>query len=125
MTRLKEPSTQPAAMPLEEGLVFWSRVAEAHRVTGHHQAAELIETMCAWFASATENYRRWLSERDALLRSGRGKKWLRSQFPAWEAMGLAKREGKERLYRMVAVPTRGPLQSAFEAGQSAGKWQAA
>jgi hypothetical protein len=108
-----------ALMTLEEGLEYWVTIAEAHRVTGQTQTAELIDKMCKWFASSTEPYRRWLTESEASLQSGRSDRWLHSQFPLWEASGHAKWEGKQRFYRMVVVPTRGPAQGSFEAGRLA------
>ena len=125
MTRSTSLSEKPSSTSLEEGLDYWLAIAAAHRVTGQNPIAELIQKMCEWFALSTEEYRRWLTEPEAVLQSGRSKKWLRSQFPTWESSGHARQEGPKRLYRMVVIPTRGSAHSSFEAGRRAAEGRAA
>jgi hypothetical protein len=110
---------------LEETLAHWTDLSLALHETGHTRDAELIKRFCAEVASATEEYRRWLSEPEAILRSGRTRNWLRFQFTSWEAAGHARRDGKQRHYRMIVVPTRGAAQKPFEEGQRAGGEHAA
>ncbi len=81
---------------LEQLLADWRGDAQALRRRGH--------------------YLRWLSEDDALLRSGRSHGWLRSQFPDWERAGHARREGRKRWYRMLVIPQRANTLAARAAG---------
>jgi hypothetical protein len=91
------------------------------RRTGHEHDADLLEALCDGVEVASEEFLRWLSESDAILRSGRTKEWLRSQFPEWESSGHARKEGSDRVYRMIIIPYRWHLSDARKAGQRAGK----
>lgn len=110
---------------LEGVLAHWTGLSLALHETGHTRDAELIKKLCSEVASATEEYRRWLSEAEAVLRSGRTRNWLRGQFSIWESSGHARRDGKQRLYRMIVIPTRGAAQTCFEEGRRAGRGHAA
>jgi hypothetical protein len=111
------------AMPctLEEVLQQHRTEAAVLRRRGHDQEATSIESLCRDVERAAETYLRWLSEADAMLRSGRRKAWLRARFPEWEAAGDARQDGKVRRYRMIVIPERRRVREAREAGRRAGK----
>lgn len=79
------------------------------RKHGQGGIADAIERLCAEVADATEDYRHWLSERDAILKSGKKAPWLRNHFPAWERQGLARwdpNDKRARQYRELIIPAR-------------------
>ena len=80
---------------------------------------EQLEHFADEIAQGAEDYLRWLSEDEALLRSGRSLGWLRKQFPEWEQAGHARREGRKRYFRMLVVPQRANALAAREAGRRA------
>ena len=89
------------------------------RRAGHGGQATYLEALAEQWAQATEEYRRWLSEEDAMLRSGRSRVWLRGQFPEWSRAGHARLTGRRREYRAVGVPMRANPLAAREAGRQA------
>lgn len=91
------------------------------RRKGHTHDADVIERLCDEIAEASHEYLTWLSEGEAMLRSGRSKVWLRSQFPEWERQGHARRTGREREYRMMIVPRRARVEAAREEGREAAR----
>lgn len=67
--------------------------------------------------AATEDYTTWLSESDAMLRSGWTRARLRGHFPQWEQGGNARRVGRgDRRYRQVVVPKAPGESAAAHAG---------
>lgn len=104
---------------LEQVLADWRGDAQVLRRQRHDQEAEQIERFAVDVARAAEDYLRWLSEEEALLRSGRSRGWLRSRFPEWEREGHARRDRGRRLYRMVVIPQRANTLAAREAGRRA------
>jgi hypothetical protein len=80
---------------------------------------EQLEHFADDIARGAEDYLRWLSEDEAQLRCGRSLGWLRRQFPEWERAGHARRDGRERYFRMLVVPQRGNTLAAREAGRRA------
>jgi hypothetical protein len=109
------------AHTLEQVLELQRADATVLRRTGHEQQALFIEGLCTEVERAAEPYLRWVSEPNAILRSGRTKTWLRARFPEWEAAGDARQEGSDRKYRMIVVPERQRVREAREAGRRAGK----
>lgn len=107
-------------MTLETVLADWRQSAQALRRTGHGPTAELLEGLAQEVAQAAEEYLRWLSEDEAMLRSGRRRGWLRTRFPEWERAGNARREGRKRVYRMLVIPQGADTLSARDAGRRAG-----
>ncbi len=101
---------------LEQLLADWRGDAQALRRRGHDREADQMERSAEAVSRAAEDYLRWLSEDDALLRSGRSHGWLRSQFPDWERAGHARREGRKRWYRMLVIPQRANTLAARAAG---------
>ncbi len=104
---------------LEQVLADWRGDAQVLRRQGYNREAEQIERFAMDVARAAEEYLRWLSESEALLRSGRSRSWLRLHFPEWELAGHGRREGGRRLYRMLVIPQRANTLVAHEAGRRA------
>jgi len=109
----KEPRT------LEQLLADWRGDAQVLRRRGHHREADQIERFAEAVARAAEDYLRWLSEDEALLRSGRSLGWLRLLFSEWQRAGHARRDGRARWYRMLVIPQRANTLAARAAGQRA------
>jgi len=100
---------------LEDVLAAWRSDAAVLRRCGHDHDADLIEKFCDDVSDATEDFRTWLGERDAVLASGRTAEWLRKQFPDWERAGLARwapHARRERQYRSLVLPKRANLAAA-------------
>lgn len=79
------------------------------RKHGQEAIADAIDRICDDVAEATEDYRNWLTETDAMLRSGHTRAWLRNRFPAWERQGMARWSPKNaaaREFRALMVPQR-------------------
>lgn len=114
-----------APVTLEQVLADWRESAQALRRTGHGPTADLVERIVRETESAAEEYLRWLSEEDAMLRSGKRRTWLRARFAEWERGGNARRDGRKRQYRMVIVPQGADTLGARDAGRRAGAGQAA
>ena len=104
---------------LEQLLADWRGDAQVLRRRGHDREADQMERFADAVARAAEDYLRWLSEDDALLRSGRSLGWLRSHFPEWERAGHARRDGRKRWYRMLVIPQRANPLAARAAGRQA------
>ena len=83
------------------------------RKHGQNALADAIEQLCQEVADATEDYRRWLSEGDAMIRSGKGRYWLRARFGDWARNDLARwspKNARAREYRALIVPQRSDLE---------------
>lgn len=94
---------------LEQVLADWREELPVLRKHGQHALADAIERFADEVADATEEYRSWLSERDAILKSGKKAPWLRNHFPAWERQGLARwdpSDKRARQYRDLIIPAR-------------------
>lgn len=108
-------------MTLEQVLADYRGDAAVLRRRGHAKDAELIERLCDAVADAAEDFLTWLSEDDAMLRSGRSRAWLRAQFADWSRGGNARKDGARRVYRQAVIPQRANALSAREAGREAGR----
>jgi hypothetical protein len=104
---------------LDEVLADHREEAAVLRKHKQFSTAEAIERICDEVAVQTEEWRRFLSEGEAILRSGHTREWLRSRFPGWEQNGHARRNGTQRQYRMCVVPARANTSAAYEAGRRA------
>jgi hypothetical protein len=82
---------------------------------------DTIHRICREVTDAAEDWLTFLSEPDAMLRSGHGERWLRSRFAEWAAQGHAEKRGKVRYYRACLIPQRGNPSAAHEAGRRAGR----
>lgn len=76
---------------------------------GMEREAGIIGAVVRDVEEAAEAYLRFISEKDAMLRSGHTDEWLRMRFEAWEREGNARKNpsnSRERQYRMFVVPPR-------------------
>lgn len=101
---------------LELVLADWREKASTADYLGHTKDAELIRKVVSEVEAASVEYVTWLSESEASLRSGRSNEWLRARFPEWEREGHARRDGRERRYRMLVIPRRADAAGAYQAG---------
>lgn len=93
------------------------------RKHGQGVLADAIEVILQEVADASEDYRRFVSEADAILRSGHKEPWFRQRFAEWERQGHARRERGQRYYRLLIVPRRARLSASREAGRRAARRQ--
>lgn len=105
------------SLNLEQVLADARGDAAVLRRAGNAGQAEYIESLCDRIADATEEYRRFVSESDACLRSSRAASWFRAQFPRWQQDGNAELRGRARYYRLLIVPKRADLDEARAAGR--------
>lgn len=89
------------------------------RRNGHVGQADTLARFLDAVRLAAEDYLTWLTEDEAHLRSGKSAKALRALFPSLLAQGLARQDGRRRLYRACAVPQRAHLEAARRAGERA------
>ena len=106
---------------LEQVLAEVPIEAAVLRKHGELQLAKAIERLAADVATAAENYLDFLTEDEAMLRSGRTRSFLRNRFAGWEAEGMARKDGRRRKYRRCIIPRRPDLGAAREAGRRAAK----
>lgn len=106
-------------MTLEQVLADWRGDAAVLRRQGHEAQALLLERHAETVTAAARDYLTWLSEAEAQLHAGKTVAWLRGRFPALEADGNAKRDGRRRIYRLVALPHRADPGKAYREGRSA------
>lgn len=106
---------------LEQVLADARGDAAVLRKQGHAAQADSIERVCGDVAEAAHEFIAWLSEGEAQLRSGRSAAWLRRQFAEWEHAGHARKDRRQRQYRMLIVPRRADLESARQAGRAAAR----
>jgi hypothetical protein len=107
---------------LEQVLADIRGDAAVLRRSGHDRDAVLREQLAGEVAEAAHEYLTWLSEGEAMLRSGRSKAWLRGQFPEWERGGHGRKGPRsERTYRMLIVPRRAAVGAAYQAGRKAAR----
>lgn len=96
--------------------------ADLLRKHGHPEQAESLTKLADEVSAAARDYLWWLSESEALLRSGRSLRWLRANYRQWEATGNARRDTRgERQYRALVVPQRAHASAAREAGREAAR----
>lgn len=113
-------------MTLERVLADWRERANTLRMTNHGHDAALIEKVLDHLVSTLPEYLVWLSEGEAMMYEGRRTPdALRTRFIELEARGLAKWDGRRRLYRRIALRHQGNPEAAREAGRRAGKGRAA
>ena len=105
------------AKPLETVLADWREKASVLRGVKHTHDAELIDAICDEVARSAEDYLRFVSEPDAMLRSGKSADWLRARFSEWEQQGHAEMRKRVRYYRAVVVPRRPDLEAARAMGR--------
>ena len=99
-------------MTLEQALADWRETANRARYLGHTAQAVALEKCLDDVELATLDYRAWLSEAEAVLRSGWSPRRLRGHFAEWSEQGMAEKRGRVRYYRQVMVPRRANLEAA-------------
>lgn len=99
-------------MNLEQVLADVREEAALLRRHGHKVQADSMESVCDRVRDCMAPYLDWLTEEEAMARSGRSAAWLRGQLPEWEGIGMARQEGRRRWYRRVIVPRRPNLEAA-------------
>lgn len=114
------PDTAPS---LTQVLADCRGDAAVLRRAGHPGDADLLERFADQVARAAAPFLNFMSETEAMLRSGRSRDWLRAQFAAWERERFARWQGKERQYLEAVVPRRPALSQAREAGKAAARAQ--
>jgi hypothetical protein len=109
---------------LETVLADWRERASGARRLRDERVAELLDEFCADVADATEDYRKWLPESDAMIRSGKGKYWLRARFGEWAQAGNARwspKNARAREYRAMVLPQRTDLAALHADAQRAAR----
>lgn len=105
-------------MTLEQVLADAREQAAILRHHGHAAQAKSVEDVVERVAGVMRPWLSVLSEKEAMLRSGRGVDYLRSRFAGWEAAGLAFLDERgRRVYRELIVPTRPHREAARLAGE--------
>lgn len=96
----------------EDVLADFRGEAAVLRHNGHKAQADSMERLCDAMAEAMPDYLTWLSEAEAVLRSGWTARRLRSHFAEWATQGMAEKRGRLRYYRQVMIPRRPNLEAA-------------
>lgn len=66
-----------------------------------------VREMLREFRAASDDYITWITEREAMIRSGHKEPWFRKQFQIWQQMKHAKVNDRgQRMYRRLIVPLR-------------------
>lgn len=86
---------------------------------GHEHDARLIRRICDRFAEAAHEYIHFMSEAEAMLRTGDSERQLRRQYARLEPLGHAKKINGMRYYRECMLEPRANLSAAREAGRRA------
>jgi hypothetical protein len=77
------------------------------RYHGHAIQAASLEKLCEEVTRVMRPFLAVLSEKEAMLRAGKGVDYFRGQFPGWESRGLAMLDDRgRRTYREIVVPVR-------------------
>lgn len=77
------------------------------RKWGFKDVADPFEELVKRVEAATYEYRTFVTEKDAVMRTGKSVPWLRSRFSEWERQGNARynpRNSRERTYRVLVLP---------------------
>lgn len=95
------------ARDLETVLADARQRAQVLRAEGHPIQAAAIERVCDEVKQTTVSYLTWLSDKEAILRSGWSLARLRNKFGEWKALGFARYDERDnRQYRESIVPPR-------------------
>lgn len=93
--------------------------AQVLRRNKDERTASILEAWAKRVADASEDFRVFLGEADAMLRAGlRKPDALRRQFAGWATQGHAYTDARgRRFYRKLIVPQRANVRAAREAGR--------
>lgn len=112
----------PTTPPLEQ--VLADARSEARALARHAPSAPIaaaVLALCDAVHRAAEDYLRWVSEPEAVLRSGRSARYWRGHFAELAAQGNAELRDGRRYYRALVVPQRADVERArAEARAAAG-----
>lgn len=113
MRTLEEGARTP-----EQVIADWREHAKVLRMRGHAHDGDMLEKCADEITESMQPLLAWISEPDALLKSGRGVEYFRSRFPEWasQALPLAELRGRQRWYRSIIVPQRAHASIARRAG---------
>ncbi|MBA3854646.1 MAG: hypothetical protein C0503_09530 [Gemmatimonas sp.] len=92
--------------PLEVVIGDFREEAAALRRNGHTLQAISLERCLDEVSVAARDFLDWISEGEAMLRSGRGLDYLRARRATWEEDGLAKKVGRRWWYRRCVIERR-------------------
>ncbi|HEY7233881.1 MAG TPA: hypothetical protein VH539_07005 [Gemmatimonadaceae bacterium] len=101
--------------PLENVLDEAHKEADVLKRNGLVAEAAARERVLRDIENATVEWRNWLTEDAAALRSGKSANWFRVRFPQWETQDLARlnpERPRQRQYRAIVVPMRANLAAA-------------
>lgn len=105
-------------MTLEQVLADAREDAAVLRAHGHPVQAKSVEDVVERVAGVMRGFLAILSEKEAMLRSGKGVDFFRGKFAEWESRGLAMLDTRgRRTYREIVVPVRPDLERARLAGE--------
>jgi hypothetical protein len=94
--------------------------AQALRRMGNESQAAALEKLLSNIAWSAEPFTNWISEADAMLRSGDSERTLRRRFRVLMECGLARYGIRgRREYLTCAIPQRADVATAYEAGRQA------
>jgi hypothetical protein len=82
-------------------------------------SVDRVRQLLAAVSESAEEWLTWLSEGDAMIRSGYSADWLRSRFEQWRRDGHARMNGRSRQYRACAIPRRANTVNAAARGRAA------
>lgn len=83
-------------------------------------SVERVEELCELVKEAAGDYMRWLSESDAMIKSGLSGRTLRRRFKELLECGLARYDAEgEREYRACAIPPRASIGEQRDRGRRA------
>jgi hypothetical protein len=100
----------------EQIIADWRGDAQVLRSRGHGHDADLLEKCADEMDAGLGGFLKWLSEGEAMLKSGRSKDYFRNHFAEWSALGLAELRNNARFFRNVIVPQRAHASAARLAG---------
>lgn len=80
-----------------------------------------VRQLLADIEASAEEWITFLSEGDAMVRSGYTAAWLRGRFDAWARDGHARLVGRARQYRACVIPRRADTMTAAARGREAAR----
>lgn len=96
---------------------------EATILEANHAAMSVarVRQLLTDVEAAAEEWLLWLSEGDAMVRTGFSAAWLRARFDAWAREGHARLAGRARQYRACVLPRRANTEQAAAKGRLAAR----
>jgi hypothetical protein len=111
---------QDRTMDLAQILADAREEAQVLRRAGNAGQAEYLDGLLSRIRDAAEDYLTWLSEADAMLKSGLSERTLRRRFRDLMDSGLARHGAKRcREYLACAVPNRPEVRAQRARGMAA------